>query len=117
MSYQESEQERIKRIREQQLRARDPKAKERRETARYAQKSKKQLENQRLAKDTISSIPHMWRMGFYGLVIGFIIKIGLPFFVEGAWVTSAGWLILLITAAFGVLVGASFDWRDDLSDF
>ena len=117
MSYQESEQERAKRIRDEQLRVRDPKAKERRDSARYAQKSKKQIDNQRFAKDTISSIPYGWRLGFYGLVIGFIIEVALPLFVEGNWVSMAGWVAVLLSTAFGVLVGASLDWRDDLRDF
>ena len=117
MKFQESEQERIKRIRDEQLRARDPKAKERRQSARYAQKSKKLRENQKLAKDTISSIPHIWRVGFYGLAIGFIIKICLPLFFTANWVSAAGWAIMLVTTAFGVLFGASLDWRDDLRDF
>lgn len=59
----------------------------------------------------------MWRANFYGLVTGSIIKMGLPLFVEGTWVSMVGWVILLITTSFGVLVGASLDWRDDLSDF
>jgi hypothetical protein len=75
------------------------------------------MDNQNLVKDSFSAIPQMWRVGFYGLVIGFIIKIGLPLFVTANWVSPAGWAIMLVTTAFGVLVGASLDWRDDLRDF
>jgi hypothetical protein len=38
-------------------------------------------------------------------------------YVKAAWVDLAGLGAVLLFAAAGVLVGASFDWRDDLRDF
>lgn len=120
MSKKDDELERLKRIREQQIRARDPRAKEKKfhgtVSGKYRRK-RKQVTFRGALKDELASIPHKWRGLLIGTTLGVVVLIVLLVTVESAWTPIIGVLIIVLLAIVGFSIGSSFDWRDKMRDF
>ena len=116
MSNADQERERIKRIREQQLRARDPRKAERR-AVRTVTRRRRQRYQRVTFSEMIRDIPHKWRGFIFGAVLGAVLAIVLPILFEGTLVELIGFLSIVVLALVGFAIGQAFDLRDELRDF
>ena len=114
MSNSSNDSERLRRIREQQLQARDPQKKQRKIQGRVS--SQYRSRQKYTVKDGVRDIHHKWKGLFIGLFIGVIIWVLLVAFVEKTWVDLVGILAVLAFAIIGFIYGSSLDWRDDIRD-
>ena len=107
----QNEIERIERIRERQLRARDPKAYDkkimRHVSAGYRKKS------QLTFRDVLRDIPGKWWGmlcgGIFGLVVAVLVNVAL----EASWAKYLGYLIVFACVVIGRLLGTVLDWREE----
>lgn len=107
--------DRLKRIRDRQLADRDPSGKRRGYTNTY---SRQRSARQPLTlKSAVNTFSNKLKGLFMGIVLGVITWIVLSLLVTAPWVDWAGLAAILAFAGAGVLVGASFDWRDNLRNF
>ncbi len=116
MNNHESEQERLKRIRDQQIRARDPQIKERQTSRRISHQQTRKRQNESFFKDAVKDVPHRVKGLYIGALLGLIILLVLPYFVEGRTATVVGIAAIPILMGLGFFYGSSFDWRDDIRD-
>lgn len=113
--------ERLKRLREQQIQARDPKAKEKKTqakvTARRRKLRRKNTSFQYMMRDILGDMSYKFWGVIIGVVLGTIISIVLALFMEDiVMVTVLGLLATLILALVGFVLGSSFDWRAEVTD-
>ena len=117
MGYQESEQERLKRLRDKQIQTRDPLKKKRREsrqmTAQYraARKAEKGF-----FKSAFKDVSHKAKGAYLGAVLGLITMIVLPSVIESSAANIIGLVAIPCFVVIGVLIGASLDWRDEIRE-
>ena len=108
------ESERLRRLREQQLKARDPHKKQRHFQRTVS--SRYRSRNTTTIGDMWGDVAHKWRGAIYGIVLGIVVWILLAIFFQEAWTDIVGILALVIFAIAGLAVGSSFDWRDNIRD-
>ena len=104
--------ERLKRIRDRQIRLRDPQAKDHEIQHRIASRYEKpKLTLESIIKD----IPGKWMGMIVGGILGIIIAVTLNVVLdfEVAWMEYALYLIVAICAAMGRALGAAMDWREE----
>lgn len=116
MNKNESDQERLRRIRDQQICARDPQIKERRVSRRISAQQTQKRKNESFFKDAVKDVSHKAKGVYIGAVLGLIILFVLPYFVEERTAAIIGIAALPILMGLGFFYGASFDWRDDVRD-
>jgi hypothetical protein len=117
MSYTENEQERLKRLRDQQIQARDPKKKERQLSRRITARNKALHEQEKhFYRAAAKDVSHKARGIYIGAVVGLVVMILLALFVEGKSVNLISILAIPFFISLGFLIGASLDWRDDMRD-
>ena len=115
MSNQNDELERLMRLRDRQLSARDPGAKEReiqRKVAARRRRAKKQITFQEMLTD----VSKKWQGIIIGAIVGMVISIVLTLTVEASWTGLAGLLAVLGLAILGFFFGQAFDVRDELNN-
>ena len=112
----ESEQDRLKRIRDQQIRARDPQIKERKISRQISAQQKKRRQRDNFILEAIRDVSHKAKGLYMGAVLGLITLLVLPYFLEGRTATILGIAAVPLFMLIGFFVGSSFDWRDDLRD-
>ena len=109
------EQERLKRLREQQLRARNPNKKEQK-----FQRTTAERERNRDRSYTISDfwrdIPLVVRYALSGFLVGVLIAIALPFFWQSQWTTFVSLLVIVALTAFSGILGNAVATRDKIKD-
>jgi hypothetical protein len=108
-----NEQERLRRLRAQQLAARDPLAKERKVSHKVATRRKKTVKPTTV-KDLRKSLEHKWRGMVAGAIFGFFVFVGVAYFFPDPIYQFAGFMAIFVFALIGFVVGSSFDWRDDI---
>ena len=116
MSYQDKERERLARLRDRQLSARNPRKSDDRlmkKVARRGRRRQKKVTFDEMLRD----LPHKWRGLFIGIFAGSLLWIVLDFLAEGVWVDAAGALAIVFLAFFGFVMGRAFDVRDELRRF
>lgn len=115
MSNQSNEVERLKRIRDNQLRARDPQKKvnktQRHIATRYRQ-SRKSL----TAKSVFADIPKKWAGFVVGLFLGVLVLLLLPLFSDSSSNDFIGIGVMAILAFLGFAIGQAADAKADLED-
>ncbi len=111
----DSEQERLRRLRDRQLAARDPQAKARKLHGGISRKRRGATESFSLGR-IWSEIPHMWRYAFYGFAVGVLGVAVLPLVWNSPWAVSCAAATALMLAIFGLLIGRAADTRDSLKD-
>ena len=112
MSNRKDEIERIQRIRDQQIRARDPRAHDRKRQQKVsARRSEKKFSFQ----DLLRSIPTKWWGMIIGGIIGLVFAIVLNKVVEteASWMEYVWYVIVLFGVAIGRGVGAAMDWSEE----
>ena len=115
MSDKNNETDRLQRLRQQQIAARDPRAKQReidRKVAARRRKPKKQITFQ----DMLADMSHKWQGVIVGALIGVIVSIVLSLTVEASWVELVGLAAVIVLATLGFILGQAFDAREELRD-
>jgi hypothetical protein len=113
MSNYNQEQERLKRLRDRQIADRDPSVKERkfsRESAARERRAYKPL----TAKDAWSDIPHFWKGGFFGLVIGIVLMFILTYLWKSTLVFIGSLVLVVVCIFFGFMIGRAIDSREEI---
>jgi len=109
------DQERLRRLRDRQLSARDPQTTQRAMHGQIARRQRRSVERFSVGR-IWSEIPHIWKGAFYGLAVGAIAVAIVPTMWASPWAIpcSAGAAVMLII--LGVLIGRAQDTRDSLKD-
>ena len=115
MSKRNKELERLERLRQQQLQARDPLAKQRKIERKVVARRRGSKEKVSF-KSMITDVPYRWRGAILGAVLGIVISIVLPNLVEGSWAEWIGLLAVVVLALLGFMFGRAIDLRDELRD-
>ena len=104
--------ERIQRIREQQIRARDPRARARKTQQKI---SARRGEESFSVQDLLRTIPAKWWGMIIGGMIGLIFAIVLNKAIEteASWVEYVWYVIVLFGIVLGRGVGAAVDWSEE----
>ena len=111
----DQENERLKRLRERQLADRDPLAKQQQ----FQQNTS--IKEKRLRKPFVLSkawkdLPHIIRTPFYGLLLGILVILALPYLWPSPYAILAGGGVTVLFLIFGVVMGNSLDLRDDIKN-
>ena len=121
MSSGRDELERLKRLREQQIRSRDPKAKEKqiqaRVTARRRKLGRRNTSFRYMMRDMLGDLPYKFWGAIIGALLGTVIAIILALVWEDlAMVAMVGLAATVVLTLVGVVFGHSFDWRAEVRD-
>jgi hypothetical protein len=110
-----SEQDRLRRLRDQQIAARDPQTGARKLHGGISRKQRRAVEAFSLGR-IWREIPHIWRYAFYGFVVGVLAVAVVPMVWDSPWALtcSAGTTVFLVI--IGVFIGRAADTRDSLKD-
>jgi len=112
----DQEQERLKRLRENQLQARDPLVKQRQFQHSSSVKEKRMRKPFSLAKAWKKDIPHIIKSPLYGLLFGVVVIFVLPMLWASPYALYAGIGVTLLLIIFGTIMGNSLDMRDEIKD-
>jgi hypothetical protein len=115
VSKRDDEVERLIRLRDQQLRARDPQMKDRKLQHGIAKRYRRSREPFSLKK-LWTDVDQKWRGIILGAFLGFIILVALPYFVKSNWTEFIGIGVLLFLTFLGFAIGQAADARDELQD-
>jgi hypothetical protein len=115
MGRRENEHDRLRRLRDQQLRSRDPSKKDRRLQHNISKRYRSTREPLSFGK-MMSEVPRKWTGLIIGLFLGFIIFILLPYFVTFSWVDAIGIAAILFLALLGFAIGQAADAKAELED-
>ncbi|HET7009483.1 MAG TPA: hypothetical protein VFI11_01805 [Anaerolineales bacterium] len=107
--------ERFRRIRDQQLRARDPLTKQRRMDGEIAQKRRRMQQSFSLIT-MWRDIPHRWRNGLVGILIGLAVLLIAPSVIEGSWGLCLGGIAVPFAGLVGFLIGRYEDAMEDIKE-
>jgi len=107
------EQNRLRRLRDQQLGARDPLAKQRRLDREISQKQRRMRETFTFGR-MWADLPHRVRSAFVGGLIGLAVLLVAPTLIEGTWGVCLGAFALPFAALIGFLIGRYEDTMDDV---
>jgi hypothetical protein len=115
MSNQVDERERLRRLRDRQLQARDPRSVDRKVHRAVAKRRGRRPKRVTLA-EIYTDVPAKWKGLFLGLLAGAAVSIALPLLFEGTWPELVGLASLPILAILGLVIGQAFQVRDELRD-
>jgi hypothetical protein len=107
--------ERLRRLREKQLKARDPLAKQRKIDRQVAARRRKKQKSFSVG-GMIRDMPYKWRGAIIGAVIGMGISIILTMVLTSKWTDIIGLLIVVFLTIIGLMFGQAFDAREELKD-
>ncbi len=109
-----NEVERLKRLREKQLSARDPNAYERKVQGEIARKANTARKKQNFWKDSAKGLSRTLWGAAIGAVLGLIVLLVLGILMPGDLGGMLGIVAILILAVIGALIGGSFEWREEM---
>lgn len=107
------EQERLKRLRERQLSARDPLTKIRKEQQ-YSAERERRIDRSVSLKEAWQTIPRIWRSIVWTILLGGVATGILTSFFGVLWGVLGGLFVALIFLLFAVLIGNALDTRDEI---
>ncbi|MEJ2549275.1 MAG: hypothetical protein P8Z42_10620 [Anaerolineales bacterium] len=116
MSSRNSEQERLKRIRDRQIQLRDPQTKVNNLQHSIARRRKKSLTSFSL-RTMIDETPNKFLGLVLGLTIGIVVLIIVPDFVEPPWGDVIGFAAIIFLAILGFMLGQAMDARDSIKEW
>ncbi len=116
MSYQDREKERLAKLRDRQLSARNPRKSDERVMRQVARRGRHQQKKVTFG-EMVRELPHKWRGLFMGIIGGMLLWILFGYVGEGLWVDLAGVLAMAFLPMLGFVMGRAFDLRDDLRRF
>jgi hypothetical protein len=106
---------RLKRIRDQQIRARDPSVKQKKLQRTIATKRRKSVRKFSFL-DILREVPHKIKGPIIGAVVGLLIFLFLPYFVETSWIDFVGIGAIIFLTMLGFFLGQALDARDSLKE-
>lgn len=109
------EQDRLKRLRDQQIATRDPMTKQHKLDHTIAQRRRRSLQTFSLWR-MWSEIPHKWRGAFYGLVGGVLLVVVLPAVWASSWAIMCSAASIPILAIVGFFFGRAVDTKEEIKD-
>lgn len=107
----QNEIERIKRIRERQLRTRDPKAYDRKIMKKVSTGHRKK--SQLTFRDVLKDIPGGWWGMLFGAFFGIVVAVPVSTVMEVSWAEYLGIVIVFACIVIGRVLGAVLDWRKE----
>ena len=110
------EQERLRKLREQQLQARDTLAKQRKFQKSSSRKEVRMRSKGYSLSDAWKEIPHVVKSPFYGLIAGVILVIVLPSIWDSPNAIVIAGVATVFFIIFGVVLGNALDTRDRLKN-
>jgi len=108
-----SEQERLQRLRDHQLSARDPQEKQRKFQRMAASRERRRDVSVSLP-EMWATIPQVWRWGLGGLVLGGIVAILLPRYWISSWAAAIGIILAISILMMSITIGHALDLRDNI---
>lgn len=103
---------RLQRLRDEQLRARDPTAKGRARqqsvAARYRRSRKRTT-----VWNIVSDFPAKWRYMLVGLLLGLLVALTINIIVQETWAQVVGGVVVVFGLVAGRLMGAVKDWGNE----
>lgn len=108
-----SDLERLRRIRQQQLAARDPGRKQRKLQQTITHKHRRRTQSFSFGR-MWTEVPSRWKGALFGFIFGVIAIFVLPLVMDPKWATLTGFVLLFFLGLMGFLVGRSKDAQDDL---
>lgn len=115
MSSRNSEQERFRRIRDRQIQLRDPQKKVNTLQHSISRRRKKSVTRFSF-RSMISETPNKFLGFVLGLIIGVLVLIIVPDFVEPPWGDVVGFVSIVFLAILGFLLGQAMDARDRIKE-
>ena len=112
MNKQEDEIRRLQRLRDEQLQARDPLAKEHARQHRIATKhhsTRKKI----TAKSVILDFPAKWQYMVIGVLIGLLVALIINIFIQAQWAQIVGGVLVVFGLVAGRVMGAIRDWGNE----
>ena len=109
MSRQNEELERIKRIRDQQLAARDPRARDHALQQVRARRQSKKL----TVRNILADFTAKWTWMVVGGAIGAVLAIVVNLVFKATWAEYVGYGLILFGMVVGRILGAIRDWGDE----
>jgi hypothetical protein len=104
--------ERIKRIRDRQIRARDPRAQQREIQQKISARRREETFS---LQDVLRNIPAKWWGMIIGGIIGLVVAVVLSKVIEteASWMEYVWYIVVLAGIVLGRGVGASVDWSEE----
>jgi Flp pilus assembly protein TadB len=115
MANDRSEIERLKKLRERQLSARDPHKKQRKLQQTVTRKYRRATEPFSLGR-MWDQTPSIWKGILFGMSFGVIAILILPIFMDTALAVTVGIIVLVVATIMGFFVGRAADARDDIQE-
>jgi VIT1/CCC1 family predicted Fe2+/Mn2+ transporter len=115
MSNRDDELKRLKRIRDQQIRKRDPTTKEKRLQHTIATRRRKSVRKFSLV-ELFREVSHKVKGTLIGAILGLLIFLFLPYFLESSWIDFVGIGAIFFLAILGYFLGQALDTRDSLKE-
>ncbi|HEY70001.1 MAG TPA: hypothetical protein G4O08_05390 [Anaerolineae bacterium] len=115
MTNNRSEVERLKKLRERQLAARDPHKKQRKLQQTVTRKYRRATEPFSLGR-MWDQTPSIWKGTLFGMSFGVIAILILPLFMDPVLAVTVGVIVLVVATIFGLLLGRAVDARDNIQD-
>ena len=116
MSPNDTEVDRLRRLRDKQLEARDPGKKERRLQQSIATRQRSSTEPTSVGS-MWKDIPHSWKGLLYGGLVGAAIIIGLPYLLDYPWLETATLVAFPFFVVLGFFIGRAADTRDRIKEY
>ncbi len=111
MSKEDEELERLKKLRAQQIAARDPTVKEKKLYRQISENAKNKTKY--TLKDAINDMPAKWFYMLIGTIVGIFIGIALMWIINAWWSGGAALIVTLVCALLGRVVGLAEDFRKE----
>jgi hypothetical protein len=115
MSDKNDELRRLKRIRDQQIQARDPSVKQKKLQRTIATRRRKSVRKASFL-EILSQVSHKIKGTLIGGIIGLLIFLILPYFVKTSWIDLVGIGAIFFLAILGFFLGQALDARDSLKE-
>jgi hypothetical protein len=119
MGDENQELERLMRIRDRQISARDPKAQDRRMQQKLTvqrRRMRKKLSLREMIIDVLGNLSYKVWGAIVGAALGVILLIVLTLVVDNPTAPLVGLTATIVLALVGLIFGHSFDWRDEVRD-
>ncbi len=112
MGNKEDEIRRLQHLRQEQLNARDPTARDRATQQRISKRHRRRKKRPTL-KSIILDFPAKWLLMIIGGLIGVLIALIINMIVQDPWARIVGWILIVFGIVAGRMMGAVRDWGDE----
>ena len=111
----DDEVERLRKLRDRQISLRDPHVQQQKVQKHVAHRRRSSREPFVLSR-IFTQIPKVITFTIVGMLLGLVVLLVLPYFVQETWTDMVGIVAVVILAVFGAAFGQAIDVRDRLRD-